>query len=104
MSLRVRRDDTVEVLTGRERGKRGKVREVRVGTDKVIVADVNIAKRHMKAGQQARQAGIIDVEQPLHISNVGVVCTACNRPVRLGARTLDNGQRVRVCKRCGEQL
>jgi large subunit ribosomal protein L24 len=94
----------VVVLAGRERGKRGKVRQVRVADNKVIVADINIAKRHMKPGQKARQAGIIDVEQPLHISNVGLLCAACDRAVRIGVRTLENGQRVRVCKRCGEQL
>ena len=104
MSLRVKRDDTVQVLAGRERGKRGKVREVQVKNDRVIVAEVNIAKRHMKPGRNARQAGIIDVEQPLHISNVGIVCPKCDRPVRIGARLLDDGHRVRVCKRCGEQL
>jgi large subunit ribosomal protein L24 len=104
VSLRVKRDDTVQVLAGRERGKRGKVREVQVKNDRVIVAEVNIAKRHMKPGRNARQAGIIDVEQPLHISNVGIVCPKCDRPVRIGARELDDGRRVRVCKRCGEQL
>lgn len=102
--MRVKRDDTVQVLAGRERGKRGKVREVHVKDDRVIVAEVNIAKRHMKPGRNARQAGIIDVEQPLHISNVGIVCPKCDRPVRIGARQLDDGHRVRVCKRCGEQL
>ncbi|MFN0073244.1 MAG: 50S ribosomal protein L24 [Chloroflexota bacterium] len=100
----MKRDDTVQILSGRERGKRGKVREVRVNDDRVIVAEVNIAKRHTKPGQNARQAGIIDVEQPLHISNVGVVCPKCDRPVRIGARQLEDGRRVRVCKRCGEQL
>lgn len=104
MSLRVKRDDTVQILAGRERGKRGKVREVHVKDDRVIVAEVNIAKRHMKPGRNARQAGIIDVEQPLHISNVGIVCAKCDRPVRIGARQLEDGRRVRVCKRCGEQL
>jgi large subunit ribosomal protein L24 len=104
VSLRVKRDDTVQILAGRERGKRGKVREVHVKDDRVIVAEINIAKRHMKPGRNARQAGIIDVEQPLHISNVGIVCAKCDRPVRIGARQLDDGRRVRVCKRCGEQL
>jgi large subunit ribosomal protein L24 len=104
VSLRVKRDDTVQILAGRERGKRGKVREVHVKDDRVIVAEVNIAKRHMKPGRNARQAGIIDVEQPLHISNVGIVCAKCDRPVRIGARQLEDGRRVRVCKRCGEQL
>jgi large subunit ribosomal protein L24 len=104
VSLRVKRDDTVQILAGRERGKRGKVREVHVKDDRVIVAEINIAKRHMKPGRNARQAGIIDVEQPLHISNVGIVCAKCDRPVRIGARQLEDGRRVRVCKRCGEQL
>ena len=104
MKLKVRRDDTVQVMTGRELGKRGKVREIRPEDGKVIVADVNIAKRHMKPGRQARQAGIIDVEQPLDISNVAVVCQKCDRPTRVAIRQLDSGQRVRVCKRCGEQL
>lgn len=103
MTLRIRRDDTVQVLAGRERGKRGKVREIRVDDHKVIVAEINIAKRHMKAGK-ARQAGIIDIEQPLDLSNVGVVCPKCDRPVRLGSRELESGQRVRTCKRCGEQV
>jgi len=104
VKLKVRRDDTVQVMTGRELGKRGKVREIRPEDGKVIVADVNIAKRHMKPGRQARQAGIIDVEQPLDISNVAVVCQKCDRPTRVAIRQLDSGQRVRVCKRCGEQL
>ncbi len=104
-TMKVRRDDTVEVLAGKDKGKRGKVREVRPDERRVVVADVNIVKRHMKPGRnRARQAGIIDLEAPLAISNVAVVCTKCDRPTRVGARILDDGSKVRVCKKCGEVI
>ena len=104
-TMKVRRDDTVEVLAGKDKGKRGKVREVRPDERRVVVADVNIVKKHMKPGRsRARQAGIIDIEAPLAISNVAVVCTKCDRPTRVGARVLDDGSKVRVCKKCGEVI
>ena len=104
-TMKVRRDDTVEVLAGKDKGKRGKVREVRPDERRVVVADVNIVKKHMKPGRsRARQAGIIDIEAPLAISNVAVVCTKCDRPTRVGARVLDDGSKVRVCKKCGELI
>jgi large subunit ribosomal protein L24 len=103
--VRIRKDDTVQVLAGREKGKRGKIREVRTDDGKVIVADINIVKRHYKPGRtQARQAGIVELEAPLDASNVGVVCTRCDRPVRTAFRTLDNGSKSRICKRCGEPI
>ena len=104
-TLRLRRDDTVEVLVGKDKGKRGKVREVWPDEHRVVVADVNVAKRHFKPGRaRARQAGIVDIEAPLNISNVAVVCTKCNRPTRVGARRLDDGSKARFCKKCGELI
>ncbi|MBA2450868.1 MAG: 50S ribosomal protein L24 [Chloroflexi bacterium] len=104
-TLKLRRDDTVEVLVGKDKGKRGKVREVRPDERRVVVADVNIMKRHIKPGRStARQAGIVDVEAPLNISNVAVVCTKCNRPTRVGTRVLDDGSKARFCKKCGELI
>ncbi|MFN8522759.1 MAG: 50S ribosomal protein L24 [Chloroflexota bacterium] len=104
-ALKVRRDDTVQVLAGKDKGKRGKVRELRAENQRVVVADVNVVKRHMKPGRsQARQTGIVDIEAPIHVSNVGVVCSKCDRPVRLGVRTLENGSKARFCKRCGELI
>ena len=104
-TMKVRRDDTVQVLAGKDKGKRGKVREVRPDDQRIVVADVNVVKRHMKPGRsRARQAGIVEIEAPLAISNVAVVCTKCDRPTRVGARILDDGSKVRFCKKCGEVI
>jgi large subunit ribosomal protein L24 len=104
-TLKLRRDDTVEVLVGKDKGKRGKVREVRPDVQRVGVADVNVAKRHMKPGRaRARQAGIVDIEAPIHVSNLAVVCTKCDRPTRVGTRLLDDGSKARFCKKCGELI
>ena len=100
--FRIRRDDTVMVRKGRERGKTGKVREVRPGEDRAIVTDVNIMKKHVKPGQRARQAGIIDIEAPIQLSNLQLVCGKCDKPTRVGFRFLEDGSRARFCKKCGE--
>lgn len=105
---KIRRDDTVEVIQGRDRGKRGKVRQVLPKEGRVIVADINIVKRRIKPGRQqaqgARQAGIIEKEAPIHISNVAVVCSKCGRWTRVGIRILPDGSKARFCKRCGEVI
>ncbi len=105
MAAKIRKGDRVQVLAGRDKGKRGKVREVRPDVQRVVVADVNVVKRHMKPGRtQARQAGIVDIEAPIHISNVALVCPKTDKPTRVGVRTLPDGSRVRYSKRSGEQL
>ncbi len=109
---RIRRNDTVEVIAGRERGKRGKVREVQVDRDRAIVAEVNLVKKHQKPVPGVRQAGIIDLEAPIHLSNLMPVCPGCDRATRVGSRMLDEVKRYqsgrerrmrgRFCKKCGE--
>jgi large subunit ribosomal protein L24 len=111
---RIKRDDLVEVLTGRDRGKRGKVRQILTKTSRAVVADINIVKKHQKAQPGVRQAGIIDLEAPVHLSNLAVVCGKCNRPTRIGIRELDEVKRypsgrerqvrARFCKKCHELL
>jgi large subunit ribosomal protein L24 len=111
---RIKRDDLVEVLTGRERGKRGKVRSVLTKDGRAIVTDLNIVKKHQKAQPGVRQAGIIDLEAPIHLSNLAVVCTKCGQPTRVGTRTLDEVKRypsgrerrlrARFCKKCHELI
>src|SRR2546423_14085627 len=96
---RVRRDDTVQVLTGRDRGKRGKITEMLVTAQRARVQGVNLVKRHHKAGQQgARQAGVVEKEAPVHLSNLALVCTKCDRATRVGHRFLQDGSKVRTCK------
>ena len=102
-SIRIRKNDTVEVITGNEKGKRGKVLRVLGEKNRALVEKVNLAKRHRKA-DQASQGGIIDMEMPLHLSNLGLVCGKCDRAVRVGHQRLEDQSKVRCCKRCGEVL
>ena len=100
--FKIKRDDLVEVRKGRERGKRGKVRQILPEQDRAIIADVNLLKKHVKPGAQARQAGIIDVEVPIRLANLALVCDKCGKPTRVGFRLLDDGTKARFCKACGE--
>lgn len=99
---RIRRDDLVVLTKGRDRGKEGKVREVSPKEGRAIVADVNVMKKHVKPNQQARQAGIVEFEAPIQLSNLALVCSKCSQPTRVGIRILEDGSRARFCKKCGE--
>ena len=100
----VRRGDTVGVIAGRERGKRGKVLRIITEKNRVVVEKVNMVKKHQRPTQKVRQGGIIEREGPLAISNVQLVCSRCDRPVRTGVKILADDRKVRVCKRCGESV
>ena len=101
---RIKKGDTFVVLAGRERGKRGQVREVRPKDGTALVADLNISKRHLKPTGAARQAGIIDKEQPIHLSNLALVDPKTNKPTRVRTRLLTGGQKVRIAAGSGEQI
>jgi large subunit ribosomal protein L24 len=100
---RVRREDTVLVITGRERGKTGVVRQVLPGKERIVIAGVNVVKRHMKP-RADRPGGIIEREAPLHVSNVMVVCKSCKKPTRVAFRFRNDGRKVRYCRRCDQPL
>ena len=105
VKLKVKRGDTVEVIAGKDKGKRGTVREVMLDVQRVKVSDVNVVKRHYKQGSRgARQAGIVELEAAIHISNVALVDPKSDKPTRVGIRTLPDGSRVRFSKRSGEQI
>jgi large subunit ribosomal protein L24 len=100
----VRRGDTVAVISGKERGKRGKVLRVLLDKGRVVVEKVNMVKRHQRPTQKLRQGGIIEREGALALSNVLLVCGRCDKPSRTGTTLLADGRRLRVCKRCGEPV
>lgn len=104
MSLaRIKKGDDVIVLAGKERGKRGVVRQVNPKKGTALVQDINISKRHFKPGR-ARQAGIVDVEQPIHLSNLALVDPKTSKPTRVQMRELANGKKVRIATVSGEQM
>jgi large subunit ribosomal protein L24 len=104
LSVHVRRGDTVGVIAGREKGKRGKVLRVLTDKARVLVEHVNMIKKHQRPTQKLRQGGIIEREGPLALSNVLVVCSRCDKPSRTGIKILGDGRKVRTCKRCGEAV
>ncbi len=104
MAAKLRRDDTVQVMAGKDRGRRGEVRRVITGSNRAIVTGVNIVKKHKRATGDAQPAGIIEIEAPISISNLRVVCSSCDAASRLGFRFLEGGRKVRFCKQCDEAI
>lgn len=101
--IKIKKGDTVVVLTGKNAGKRGKVIKMLTKKDRVLVERVNMIKRHQKPTKNA-QGGIMEKEAGIDVSNVALFCTKCNKGVRIGYKMHDDGAKVRVCKSCGEEL
>jgi large subunit ribosomal protein L24 len=100
----IRKNDLVQVLAGRESGKRGKVLSIVTDKDRVIVEKVNMVKRHTRPNQKNRQGGIVEKEASMHLSNVMLICEKCNRPVRVRYKHDKGGEAQRVCVKCGETI
>ena len=100
----IKKDDFVQVIAGRDRGKRGKVLSVFPQDGRITVEGIQMIKRHTRATQQRQQSGIIEREGKLHVSNVMLVCARCDRGVRVGHRVLEDDKKVRVCRRCDDVL
>ena len=101
MKLSIKKDDKVQVIAGKDRGKIGKVLKVDPEKRRVVVERANMIKRHTRATQTAK-GGILEKEAPLAMANVMLVCPACNKPTRTGRRTIEEGRPVRYCKKCDE--
>jgi len=102
--MKIRKNDTVLVITGKDKGKTGKVRFAYPDKQQVLVEGINFIKKHMRARGQVRQAGIIEREAPVKVSNVMLLCGKCNHPTRIGSSFLEDGRKVRVCRACGEVM
>jgi len=101
-SYHIRKNDTVMVIAGKERGKSGKVLRMVPKKDRAIVEKLNMVKRHMRPGQYSQQGGILEREAPIHVSNLMLICSKCTDPTRVGHRILEDNRKVRFCKKCGE--
>lgn len=101
---KIKKNDTVMVIKGRDRGKTGKVSRVMAVQGRVVVERLNIVKRHSKPSGAASPGGIVEKEAPIRISNVMVFCDRCNAPVRVGFKANTDGSKSRICRRCNETL
>jgi large subunit ribosomal protein L24 len=102
--MKIRKNDTVLAIAGKDKGKKGKVRRALPDKKKVIVDGMNVLKRHSRTKGQARQGGIIDMEMPFNVSNVMLICNKCDKPTRVGYRILDDGKKARICRNCHENI
>jgi large subunit ribosomal protein L24 len=102
--LHIRKNDKVMVVAGREKGKIGTVLKVISRKDRAVVEKLNMVKRHTKPGGKSAQGGIIEKESPIHIANLMLVCGKCAEPARVGNKVLEDGSKVRFCKKCGEVM
>ncbi|MGE5216701.1 MAG: 50S ribosomal protein L24 [Chloroflexota bacterium] len=102
--MQIRKNDSVMVIAGKERGKTGKVLRVLTDKDAVVVERLNMVKRHTKPRGPQQSGGIIEKEAAIHASNIMIMCDKCNAPVRIGRKVLADGKKIRICRRCQEAL
>ena len=102
--IRVKKDDKVKILAGKDRGKIGKVLQVTPKTNRAVVENINVVKVHQRPSQSNPQGGIVEKPMPVDVSNLVLLCSKCVKPTRIGIHHLDSGKRVRVCKKCNEQI
>src|SRR5512133_1919306 len=99
----VKKNDLVMVTTGKSKGKTGRVLRINTKKDRVIVEKVNMIKKHVKPTQKAK-GGIMEKESPIHVSNVMIYCEKCSKPAKTGSKMLENGNKVRFCRKCDEVI
>ena len=102
--LKVKKNDMVVCLAGKDKGKKGKVLSLLPKKNRAIVEGINFIKRHSRRTREDQQGGIIQKESPVHISNLKVFCPKCNKPSRIGFSFLKDGTKVRKCKKCNEAI
>jgi len=98
----IKKDDKVKVIAGKDKDKIGKVLKVIRKSDRILVENVNIVKRHSRPNAQNKQGGIVESEAPIHFSNVILMCNKCLAPVRVKMQRLEDGKKLRVCRKCDE--
>lgn len=101
---KIKKNDTVKILTGKDKGKTGKILTVFPKTGKALVQGLNLVKKHTRRTKEDQQGGIIQKESPLHVSNLKVMCQKCGKPTRVGFSRLSDGTKTRICKKCKELI
>lgn len=101
---KIRREDTVEVIKGKDVGKKGRVLKIFSATNKALVEGINLAKKHRRQTRQDQQGGIVSIEAPISLSNLMLLCKHCGKPARVGFKVLNDGTKSRFCKACNEVI
>ncbi len=104
MKTKIKKDDKVKVLTGKDKGKIGKVLKIVKKTNRVVVENINVVKANQRPTQANPQGGIVEKNMPVHVSNLMIMCNSCVKPTRVAMKLLEDGKRVRICKQCNQQI
>ncbi len=104
MKIKIRKDDKVKVLTGKDKGKIGKVLKIVKKTNRVVIENINVVKVSQRPTQANPQGGIVEKNMPIHVSNLMIMCNSCVKPTRISMKVLEDGKRVRICKQCNQQV
>jgi large subunit ribosomal protein L24 len=104
MGLNIKKNDTVMVMSGDEKGKKGRVISVLSSDNRILIERINMIKKHMKPSKKYSQGGIIEKEAPINRSNIMLVCTKCDKTTKISQKILENGEKIRSCKKCGEVI
>lgn len=102
--MQIRKNDNVMVVSGKEKGKKGRVIAVYPTTNRILIEKLNMIKRHTRPNQQLRQGGIVERESPISVANVRLICSKCDKPTTVSRQEQGDGPRVRVCKECSETI
>ena len=102
--MNIKKEDTVQIISGKDKRKRGPVQNVSIKNNKVTVQGINVIKKHQKTNPGVRQGGIIQYEAPISLDKVMIVCPHCDKGVRIGYRFLEDGKKVRICRSCQEVI
>lgn len=100
----LKKNDQVEVIAGKDKGRVGKILRVVLSKDKAVVERINMIKRHKKATELNKQGQILEIEAPIHVSNLQLICPGCTKTGRIGKKILEDGTKIRFCKSCGESI
>jgi len=98
----IKKDDKVKVIAGKDKGKIGKVLNIKRKDRRIVIENINMTKKHVRPSAKNRQGGIIESEAPIHWSNVMLMCSKCVKPVRIKMKRLEDGKKIRVCRKCDE--
>ena len=104
MSLGIKKGDKVTIISGKDRGKSGKVLEILKDKSRVIVESLKLSKKHMRKRSEADVGGIKEFPMPLHVSKVALFCSSCSKPVRFGVKILKDKNKIRICKKCQQEI
>ena len=102
--MKIKKGDNVQILTGKDKGKKGPVEKVFPGIDRVLVTGINVGTKHQKPTKGVKQVGRIKKSLPIHISNVAIICSKCGKITRIAQKILSDGRKERICKKCGEAI